>query len=86
MIDQNILDLIALCKEEGKKSVIVNHRVSKETYDGLREMGIGVYWFGKNTVINWSRSIGKTSGKIFMPLLLEFISDLARKSTRNIFT
>jgi hypothetical protein len=83
-MDINILELIELTKAEGKKYVMLDYHISEEDKLELFEMDICVYYFGKHTVISWSLPKGRTSGKVAVPMILDFITQIARKQNRNI--
>ena len=82
-----VTDLINIVKVEGKEKYIsFPYVLPADVKKKLEDDGYKVNPFGKFTIIDWKHPGASTSGKISVPTIIDFISDLAKKNFNNIFT
>lgn len=86
LILSKIRELIADAKADKKKHIVTYDRIPLEVIETLRSEGYSVNRFaqGECLVIGWGLPTGKTSGKMSIPVILDFIQKLAAKNIRNI--
>ena len=81
-----VTELINIVKSEGKeKYTSFPYVLPVDVKKKLEDDGYKVNPFGKFTIIDWKHSNSGTSGKISVPTIIDFITDLAKRNIRNIF-